>query len=183
LFRLVGAILQAIEGAIYAVTDALVTGGEVRAVEGPCAAAPSTPAAWLGARPKSKGGKAEERASSSHEARSNRKTQQPVVIPEDRVLRKWSKKRIDWGRTVNGKTYEEARTFMPEHARWILNNSKGGKQFSEGMIDYANYLRVMKKKEEKLLAPSSSSSSNGEEDKDMNPEDWIDEEPTHDKQG
>ena len=86
------------------------------------------------------------------------------------------------GRTVNGKTYEEARTFMPEHARWILNNSKGGKQFSEGMIDYANYLRVMKKKEEKLLAPSSSS-SNGEEDKDMNPEDWIDEEPTHDKQG
>lgn len=167
LFKMVVNILAAIETAIFAFTAAIE---RPAAVEGVCTETrpppppPGAPRAsctstWLGEprasrvsspNPSALGAKAKRRPGRQAKPKSP-----PVELPDrvERVLNKWGLKKIDFGKRAMGQTFEEVRLGMPDYCRWVTSNAKenGEKNWHEGLLDFAKYLKMYRSYEEKIM--------------------------------
>ena len=117
--------------------------------------APAAGSSAVGAQPKTKPGKKSQETPIAKEA-----------IPDEKTMRRWSRKKVDFGKhEARGKTYADAKEQHPDHAKWVLKNCRpdSKKSFTEEMIDYANYLRLVKAIEDQSLVSENSKSDTDEE--------------------
>ena len=85
------------------------------------------------------------------------------VLLNDKALKRWGKKVIDFGKEHKGLTFEQCRTTQPSHAIWVMQNVKSRKTFTDNFKDYAKYL-FAHQKWEKALVGDDSDSDEEEED-------------------
>ena len=150
-------------------------------VPGGGAAAPSTarPSASPSVAPPAAGADSGRGTAAGAGARPKRKAAaKPVSVPEpklkredlpdEKAMRRWGRKKCDFGKEVKGMTFKEALEQKPDHAKWVRQNVKqeSTKNFGEVMQDYANYLRTCKAIEEaELVSDETSSEDQGAAEK------------------
>ena len=89
-------------------------------------------------------------------------------LPDEKAMRRWGRKKCDFGKEVKGMTFKNALEQKPDHAKWVRQNVKqdSTKKFCEVMQDYANYLRTCKAIEEaELVSDETSSEDQGAAEK------------------
>ena len=80
-------------------------------------------------------------------------------------MKKWAKKKIDFGQRHRHETFEYVRLNDPSYCTWVLRNvmSRSKTVYSETLIDFGDYLKIHKKLEaDALKCVESGSEKDGE---------------------
>ena len=86
----------------------------------------------------------------------------PTYKPDEYVLERWGKKKIDVGKKHLGDTFEHVRLNDQSYCQWVLRNTGGKKVYSETLMNFANYLEVHRRLEKEAKKGASTSEDDNE---------------------